>query len=83
MSAVCAFLAATQQSQAAWLQAGMPKIVVYAADADALVQLEARSATAAPSLFSPRRGSNSASGWDNQMPGAWPGAGRARRQIDA
>jgi peptidyl-tRNA hydrolase, PTH2 family len=41
-AAVGAFLAATQQSQAAWLQAGMPKIVVYAADADALVQLEAR-----------------------------------------
>ena len=41
-AAVGAFIAATEQSQVAWLQVGMPKIVVYAADADALVQLEAR-----------------------------------------
>jgi peptidyl-tRNA hydrolase, PTH2 family len=41
-AAVGAFIAATEQSQVAWLQVGMPKIVVYAADADALIQLEAR-----------------------------------------
>jgi peptidyl-tRNA hydrolase len=41
-AAVGAFIAATEQSQVAWLQIGMPKIVVYAADADALIQLEAR-----------------------------------------
>src|SRR5690242_11490450 len=41
-AAVGAFVAATFQAQAAWLEIGMPKIVVYAADADALVQLEAR-----------------------------------------
>jgi peptidyl-tRNA hydrolase len=40
-AAVGAFIAATEQSQVAWLQVGMPKIVVYAADADALIQLEA------------------------------------------
>ena len=39
-AAVGAFVAAGAQAQMAWLQAGMPKIVVYAADADALVQLE-------------------------------------------
>ena len=39
-AAVGAFVAASPQAQMAWLQAGMPKIVVYAADADALVQLE-------------------------------------------
>lgn len=41
-AAVGAFLAASAESQAAWLESGMPKIVVYAADADALIQLEAR-----------------------------------------
>src|SRR6266511_1905830 len=41
-AAVGAFVAASAQAQAAWLQVGMPKIVVYAADADALGQLEAR-----------------------------------------
>jgi PTH2 family peptidyl-tRNA hydrolase len=41
-AAVGAFVAASAQAQMAWLQVGMPKIVVYAADADALVQLEAR-----------------------------------------
>jgi peptidyl-tRNA hydrolase len=41
-AAVGAFVVATQQAQLAWLQVGMPKIVVYAADADALVQLEQR-----------------------------------------
>jgi len=41
-AAVGAFVAASAQAQLAWLQVGMPKIVVYAADADALVQLEAR-----------------------------------------
>ncbi len=41
-AAVGAFVATSQQIQAAWLKIGMPKIVVYAADADALVQLEAR-----------------------------------------
>jgi PTH2 family peptidyl-tRNA hydrolase len=41
-AAVGAFVAASTQAQVAWLQVGMPKIVVYAADADALVQLEAR-----------------------------------------
>ena len=41
-AAVGAFVVATQQAQAAWLETGMPKIVVYVADADALVQLEAR-----------------------------------------
>jgi peptidyl-tRNA hydrolase len=39
-AAVGAFVAASAQAQSAWLQVGMPKIVVYAADADALVQLE-------------------------------------------
>ena len=39
-AAVGAFVAASAQAQVAWLQVGMPKIVVYAADADALVQLE-------------------------------------------
>ena len=39
-AAVGAFVAATQQAQAAWLEIGMPKIVVYAADAGALIQLE-------------------------------------------
>ena len=39
-AAVGAFVAANAQAQIAWLQVGMPKIVVYAADADALVQLE-------------------------------------------
>jgi peptidyl-tRNA hydrolase len=39
-AAVGAFVSANAQAQLAWLQAGMPKIVVYAADADALVQLE-------------------------------------------
>jgi PTH2 family peptidyl-tRNA hydrolase len=39
-AAVGAFVAASAQAQLAWLQVGMPKIVVYAADADALVQLE-------------------------------------------
>jgi peptidyl-tRNA hydrolase len=39
-AAVGAFVVASAQAQVAWLQAGMPKIVVYAADADALVQLE-------------------------------------------
>jgi peptidyl-tRNA hydrolase len=39
-AAVGAFVAASPPTQAAWLQTGMPKIVVYAADADALVQLE-------------------------------------------
>ncbi|SRR5258706_11683812 len=39
-AAIGAFVAASEQSQVAWLQVGMPKIVVYAADADALVQLE-------------------------------------------
>lgn len=41
-AAVGAFVAASEQAQAAWLQVGMPKIVVYAADADALIVLEAR-----------------------------------------
>ena len=41
-AAVGAFVVATQQAQLAWLQVGMPKIVVYAADADALMQLEQR-----------------------------------------
>jgi PTH2 family peptidyl-tRNA hydrolase len=41
-AAVGAFVAASAQAQAAWSQVGMPKIVVYAADADALAQLEAR-----------------------------------------
>ena len=39
-AAVGAFVSADAQAQITWLQAGMPKIVVYAADADALVQLE-------------------------------------------
>jgi PTH2 family peptidyl-tRNA hydrolase len=41
-AAVGAFVAASAQAQVAWLQVGMPKIVVYASDADALAQLEAR-----------------------------------------
>jgi peptidyl-tRNA hydrolase len=39
-AAVGAFVAASAQAQLAWLQVGMPKIVVYAGDADALLQLE-------------------------------------------
>jgi peptidyl-tRNA hydrolase len=39
-AAVGAFVAADARAQAAWLDVGMPKIVVYAADADALQQLE-------------------------------------------
>ena len=39
---VGAFVAANAPAQLAWLQVGMPKIVVHATDADALVQLEAR-----------------------------------------
>jgi PTH2 family peptidyl-tRNA hydrolase len=39
-AAVGAFVAASAQAQVDWLQVGMPKIVVYAAEADALVQLE-------------------------------------------
>jgi peptidyl-tRNA hydrolase, PTH2 family len=41
-AAVGAFVSASAQAQLAWFQVGMPKIVVYAADADALIQLEAR-----------------------------------------
>ncbi len=41
-AAVGAFIAATAGSQATWLHVGMPKIVVYAADADALMQLKQR-----------------------------------------
>ena len=41
-AAVGAFLAATAESQSTWLAVGMPKIVVYAADADTLLQLEER-----------------------------------------
>jgi PTH2 family peptidyl-tRNA hydrolase len=41
-AAVGAFVAAGTQAQSAWLQAGMPKIVVAVPDADSLVQLEAR-----------------------------------------
>jgi peptidyl-tRNA hydrolase len=41
-AAVGAFVAASAHAQEAWLRVGMPKIVVYAADADALVLLEAR-----------------------------------------
>ena len=41
-AAVGAFLAASAQAQADWIQVGMPKIVADAADADALVQLEQR-----------------------------------------
>ena len=37
-AAVGAFVRATAQAQLSWLQAGMPKIVVYAPDADALLQ---------------------------------------------
>ena len=39
-AAVGTFVAAGEQAQRAWLQIGMLKIVVYAADADTLVQLE-------------------------------------------
>jgi peptidyl-tRNA hydrolase, PTH2 family len=39
-AAVGAFVVASAQVQVAWLHVGMPKIVVYAADVDALVQLE-------------------------------------------
>ena len=39
-AAVGAFVVASADTQVAWLHAGMPKIVVYAADADALLQLE-------------------------------------------
>lgn len=44
-AAVGAFLAATAESQSTWLEVDMPKIVVYATDADALMQLEARAQT--------------------------------------
>jgi peptidyl-tRNA hydrolase, PTH2 family len=39
-AAVGAFVAAAEQARAAWLQVGMPKIVVYATDADALMRLD-------------------------------------------
>jgi peptidyl-tRNA hydrolase len=39
-AAVGAFVAASAQAHLAWLEIGMPKIVVSAADADALVQLD-------------------------------------------
>jgi PTH2 family peptidyl-tRNA hydrolase len=39
-AAVGAFLAATTDAQAMWIEAGMPKIVVYASDDDALRDLE-------------------------------------------
>jgi peptidyl-tRNA hydrolase len=39
-AAVGAFVAASAQAQVEWLQVGMPKIVVYAADAQVLMQLE-------------------------------------------
>ncbi|HEX5689878.1 MAG TPA: aminoacyl-tRNA hydrolase [Roseiflexaceae bacterium] len=41
-AAVGAFVAARLPEQAAWLQAGMPKIVVGAPDAESLLQLEAQ-----------------------------------------
>ena len=41
-AAVGAFVAADTQAQLTWLREGMPKIVVHAADADALLELEAR-----------------------------------------
>lgn len=41
-AAVGAFVAASPQAQIAWMQGGMPKIVVYAEDGEALMQLEAR-----------------------------------------
>jgi peptidyl-tRNA hydrolase len=40
-AAVGAFLAADARAQQAWFQCGMPKIVVFGADADALTRLEA------------------------------------------
>jgi peptidyl-tRNA hydrolase len=40
-AAVGAFLAASDQARAAWLDAGMPKIVVYGADEALLRQLDA------------------------------------------
>jgi len=40
-AAVGAFLAAGHAAQVAWLEAGMPKIVVYGAHAAALLELEA------------------------------------------
>lgn len=39
-AAVGAFVSASAQTQVSWLQAGMPKIVVYATNADALQRLE-------------------------------------------
>jgi peptidyl-tRNA hydrolase len=39
-AAVGAFLAADTQAQQTWVQCGMPKIVVFGADADALIQLQ-------------------------------------------
>jgi peptidyl-tRNA hydrolase, PTH2 family len=39
-AAIGAFVAASAQAQVDWLQVGMPKIVVYAADAQVLIQLE-------------------------------------------
>jgi len=40
-AAVGAFLAASHAAQAAWLEAGMPKVVVYGAHDAALLELEA------------------------------------------
>jgi PTH2 family peptidyl-tRNA hydrolase len=39
-AAVGAFLAASLEARAVWIQAGMPKIVVYAADEEAILALE-------------------------------------------
>ena len=39
-AAVGAFLAASAEAQAAWIEAGMPKIVVYAIDEQAILALE-------------------------------------------
>ena len=39
-AAVGAFLAASSEAQVAWLEAGMPKIVVYASDEQAILALE-------------------------------------------
>lgn len=40
-AALGSFLAASHEAQVAWLQAGMPKIVVYGAEDAALLDLEA------------------------------------------
>ncbi len=50
-AAVGAFLTATPEAQTAWLQAGMPKIVVWVANEAALLELEERARAAGLATF--------------------------------